>query len=623
MRSSDRNVSRTIGSIAALFVGWGCVAKDPAASGDALSSHLPGFHEISVQDERFPVGGASNATIELRRIGALTYEVRFRTATGNVVTLDRPGNERINPLVSAHRYRGNVLACINSFEDARGRHPSLECMVLHEDSGEILEQSHIDDAWLVRLSETEPRAIVSPGSLLNIDEKGRITCRQLVLTDDAQLRYDATSAVDCEEVESTSSKGDSSERALGRSASRSRPRRVRGPDLSANTRQIAACYDTDGHWIPCESTVSTPDAPAPGPPPGAPGEGCGPEPESDRRESPPSVWPGAGTPLVLGTMIPDWLVPGWTISYYSRTQGEERRATDLPRCLNLEQHFQKSHYIDLEFGPAVGSGYWEERQSHLDCGNLACTGDQWSCGPSGITMTKSNIVDLTYGLSVPLDWVPVLKPVCGLSWVSCNVDIEGKYGSATTDDESSGDSQCGAQCPIPGQRRKRFETRSSAGSEISGEISFSGTVSRWGKSVQVSGKGGVSGVYEHTRALVDRLECDVRMKSSYACERSSVELYYYLCFGANNVEFCTDFVRKRIYSAHSGDCPPFDAGGRESSAGTQVGAHCAKNSRFWSWDTYKQQCLNCCQSAPLPPGEDESEFNSDCLDECFSMQGVE
>jgi hypothetical protein len=611
----------------------------------SLEGELPGveapapralgtFQEHEARDVITPVRGSA-ARIDQSRIGALAYEVAYVSESGTRTSLTRPSpNHPLNPLVEARRYGDKTLTCVNSFADERGTSPRVECFWLVSKTGEILGRRVIEDAWIRTMPEAGPRVYLSPHGIVNYEENYGFTCRALTVDDSGMFTYDASQPTDCDESPVVVPK----EKRQGPRGTRERLARYAmalpsGPDDSA-----------EEHVPILPEDAGTNDAGGGGELPATPVDRCNaPYPEANLETQtfePPNL-PGLDR-IASSFLVPDYPKPGLSWGFRFDLDGAYTKTTNTNHCLENAWDGWITGNLQVSLGVLQGTGSVEYRSNGSRCSTLNCIDDgatdRWACGhPDGERSNETLGLEFGLGGQFPLDTIPnpAIRAICLGRWnsadagtpaadggdagttggngVSCNVDWMVKGGYRKQENSAHGRSSCGTDC-ANGRDKRFLEERYTLNG--TGSIEIEVAAGPLG-----NGRAGASIEFEGARGNRDEQSCDSNSTSTYTCARARAIIYASGCPGYGPFTYCFDY-RHTVFRTVAGDCPPFGLEESGESPGTAAGRACAQHARrFFTWDTYRAQCEQCCNSLPASPFDVQppSEFDRDCKAQCADL----
>jgi hypothetical protein len=635
------------------LLGAGCATE---TGGAQQTSNAPaseesenvGFNELSTEDMSLDVRASHGAQLALRRRAPLSYEVEYVAPSGARTSLALPVVGRINPLVDARNYGATTLACVNSFRGRGGDAPSVECLLLNSETGTILQRKAVANVWLRTLSEDRPKAYLSPQELFHFDNEGNLVCHALELDHEGQLTLDQGFLTSCDE-RTVRVPPDRRRQALELTPL---PSRVSPPtNLAMQARQPPPSNSgtrTGPTSEPSEAPSSSsppPSPPSPGatPPPAPPG--ATPSPDGEPNAPPKSVVCKAPIPTsnrkeqtVLGFPdLPgldriatsykktDWPYPGAVFGIRINADGELNVASDEPLCLHREVSGWGGGDVFVSFGPLLGSGSVYGEVGKKSCGTLDCgNGKEWTCsGPEAESRRSLVKLDTSFGGSLPLDVFSYLRPLCGRKEVSCNLDIIGNFGYARRHDEWSGKAICGSGCE-DGKSTSYDDERTFLGATGALELEFSAGLlipKSQSRKIHVNGNAGIQYEVKWSSGTMKQTTCDGESAKSYECRDQLATFYASGCIGQTVLNYCFDF-RKVLFFEHSGNCPPLESASGGMTPGAMAGQTCRGTSdKFFTWETYADQCRNCCASLPAPDPaiQDLKEFNQDCNATCSDL----
>jgi hypothetical protein len=609
-----------------------------------------GFHELKAESSSIKVRGSKGARIDLLRTARLSYEIQYVSGSAARTTIALPVEGRINPLVDAQDLGSTTLACVNSFVDSMGNSPRVDCVLLDSETGVVRDRASIPNTWLRGISERDARAYLSPETLVHIDDEAGIVCHALAITEGGRLAYDGKTLTTCEDEAPVLLPSD--------------PERLKASLLGL----LATTSPESAPAPPSSGTVGTTLSPPvpPSPPDGGLSQtsnqaepelvDCrGEMPKSNRTTTSlglPKDWPGLWMLEGLlqnvsqGWVKPDAPKPGLTQGAFITASGKHLVTKDEPLCLSEEHQKELILQLNISSGTLIGLADIRYQDDGSKCGELACPDkENWTCsGPSGSKARSSLSGELQLGGSIPLDNIPWFRPFCGLGMVSCNVDMLVGGGFAKRHDEAAGKSRCGSDCP-DGKATSfdQFDRWGSAtgAAEVEVRLAWPGGRSSdtGGSSTAQDGTDGGAG--SGRRLFAGRaglqLEAQVRFgdtksisctdqhESNYSCVNARAVLQLVACPGFDAFNYCFNF-RKTLFQKHSGECPPLpDLGdGSNVSPGKSAGNACVQRAdRFFTMESYNDQCKNCCNGLPAPPPDiqDANEFDKDCKAQCDEAFG--
>ncbi len=586
------------------------------------------FRESEARDFAVDVSG-SQAKLEMRRVASLAYDVVYRTVDGVRVTLAPASRDgRINPWVAARSYGEWTLACVNSFADARGASPTVECISLVSATGKVLDRRILDDVWIRTLSESNARAYLSPHGIVHYDDVHGFTCRMLSVDAAGRLTYDSQTPTTCDEKPAVV-------------VPMKDRRRFDWP------REALATYAMSPPGDPADAQAPIPpegNNPLPPQPPGGGGDvNPLPAPHCDAPVPPPNevttTYPLTDIPGIReihnSWQFPDMPKPGQSLGFRLDLVGRKTETTNLNHCLLDKHDGEIVGNVQASLGTLIGSAQIEYRESGSSCDTLSCLDqtpqDRWVCGaPDGTNSKETLGLKLSVGGQFGLDLYPPFRPFCQGNWfggasdagadggggpglgITCQAEVEFTGSYRKQNNEASGRSTCGSQCP--NGRSTRFK-----------EVRYGGSF-RGGLEVEVAfmlgnGRVGMSFIAEREQGTQDATTCVATTSSRYACNRATAKVYASGCPGIGPLTYCFDWTHT-IYRYADGDCPPFGDDERGESPGTAAGRVCARNAQqFWDWRTYRAQCEECCNRLPLPPPgvQSPNEFDRDCKAQCEDL----
>ena len=530
-------IGRRLGASAATCLvafSAGCSARhvdeDGASASVESALDQEGFHEVRAGDFEIPVDASTDGRLLFHRVGVLRYEIVLVENGAKSVVASARDSKRINPLAMAHHYEGvGTLVCVNTFATTKGDRPMLDCELFDDHAVPQNRGVTVADAWLRSMSDAEPLARVSMQTAFAFSDDGK-TCRAVRV--EKGLVFDEKTPVHCSDDFGDGmvvlEPGGGSGGVSGGGGGGGRDvnggggidgdgfDRVKHPIAPMQTRLVAKCREDESEPVTAEWDKS---------------------------------WSG-------GKTVTDFPSEGLTtgFSVWAKTKGAI--TTHPQACLDKDAYASGTIGGQLVVGRYALNLQGSAGTSERSCSTQRCNEDgSFSCGaPSGSSKSKDYSIGGGGQYSVPLDFLPPLRPFCGSRIVSCNIDIgvNGNYSKGEGD--ASGGSSCGSGCiDADGNHTGEATSWKSEGVElgltVAGEIEVS--LGRLG-----NGRVGISGEGSWSLSVRDQKGCGgIQDSEVRECIRfGQVKWYRRACIGNGWLSYCWDKEGVVLKGFKSGQC---------------------------------------------------------------------